>query len=70
MSTAAARMKYPKIRNFYNGEFVDSTANESLEVTSPLDGNLLSQVPMSTTEELNAAVDSARRAFKDGATQP
>ena len=57
-------MKYPKIRNFYNGEFVDSTANESLEVTSPLDGNLLSQVPMSTTEELNAAVDSARRAFK------
>jgi len=64
MSTAAARMKYPKIRNFYNGEFVDSTANESLEVTSPLDGNLLSQVPMSTTEELNAAVDSARRAFK------
>src|SRR5436190_1121642 len=63
MSTAAARMKYPKVRNFYNGEFVDSTANESLEVTSPLDGTLLSQVPMSTNQELNAAVDSAKRAF-------
>ena len=57
-------MKYPKVRNFYNGEFVDSMANESLEVTSPLDGNLLSQVPMSTNGELNAAVDSAQRAFK------
>jgi len=64
MSTAAARMKYPKVRNFYNGEFVDSTANESLEVTSPLDGNLLSQVPMSSNDELNAAVDSAKRAFE------
>src|SRR5438552_8562573 len=64
MSTAAATMKYPKVRNFYNGEFVDSTANESLEVTSPLDGNLLSQVPMSTNPELNAAVDSAKRAFE------
>jgi len=57
-------MKYPKARNFYNGEFVDSTANESLEVTSPLDGNLLSQVPMSSNDELNAAVDSAKRAFE------
>ena len=57
-------MKYPKVRNFYNGEFVDSTANESLEVTSPLDGNLLSQVPMSSNDELNAAVDSAKRAFE------
>src|SRR5436190_13167403 len=64
MSTAAARMKYPKVRNFYNGEFVDSTANESLEVTSPLDGNLLSQVPMSTAEELDAAVESAKAAFE------
>jgi malonate-semialdehyde dehydrogenase (acetylating)/methylmalonate-semialdehyde dehydrogenase len=68
MSTAAARMKYPKIRNFYNGEFVDSTGVESLEVTSPIDGNLLSQVPMSTADELNAAVDQQKRHLQAGAT--
>lgn len=56
-------MKYGKVRNYYNGEFVESPAKEWLDVTSPIDGNLLSQVPMSTREELNAAVDSAKKAF-------
>ena len=47
MSTAAATMKYEKVRNYYDGKFVDSRAGESLDVVSPIDGNLLSQVPMS-----------------------
>jgi malonate-semialdehyde dehydrogenase (acetylating)/methylmalonate-semialdehyde dehydrogenase len=64
MSAAAARMKYPKIKNFYNGRFVESIANDSLDVISPIDGNLLSQVPMSTRTELDAAVDSAKQACK------
>src|SRR6185436_18091549 len=62
MEAATARMKYPKVRNFYNGEFVESRSSESLDVTSPLDGNLLSTVPMSTADELNAAVASAKAA--------
>lgn len=63
MSTAAARMKYPRIKNYYNGEFVDSSSVSDLEVTSPIDGNLLSTVPMSSVDELNAAVASAKAAF-------
>src|SRR5262245_31952849 len=62
MEAATARMKYPKVRNFYNGEFVDSGSSESLDVTSPIDGSLLSTVPMSTGDELNAAVESAKGA--------
>jgi malonate-semialdehyde dehydrogenase (acetylating) / methylmalonate-semialdehyde dehydrogenase len=62
MEAATAKMKYPPVKNFYNGEFVESRASESLEVTSPIDGSLLSKVPMSTAGELDAAVSSARNA--------
>jgi malonate-semialdehyde dehydrogenase (acetylating)/methylmalonate-semialdehyde dehydrogenase len=63
MSTAAASMKYEKVRNFYDGKFVDSRAGELLDVISPIDGNLLSQVPLSPAIELDLAVSSAKAAF-------
>ena len=56
-------MKYSRVKNYYNGQFVESVSAESLDVVSPLDGNLLSQVPMSTIDELNASVASAKNAF-------
>lgn len=55
-------MKYQRVANFYNGEFIDSMSASDLDVISPIDGNLLSSVPMSTTDELNAAVASAKAA--------
>ena len=55
-------MKYERVKNYYNGELVDSTSAGDLDVVSPLDGNLLSTVPMSTADELNAAVASAKKA--------
>ena len=55
-------MKYEKIRNFYNGTFHESSSTENLRVISPLDGNLLSEVPMSSKDELNKAVESAKSA--------
>ncbi len=56
-------MKYEVVKNYYDGKFVESSSTESLEVTSPIDGNLLSKVPMSTVNELNEAVESAKNAF-------
>ncbi len=70
METAIAKMKYQKVRNFYNGEFLESSSGELLDVISPLDGALLSQVPMSSSDELNAAVDSAKRAAEGWAHLP
>jgi len=61
--SAPKSMKYGRVRNYYSGQFVDSSTGDWLDVTSPLDGALLSQVPMSIPEELNAAVDSAKAAF-------
>ncbi len=63
-------MKYQRVKNFYNGEFVDSSSSEDLDVISPLDGNLLSTVPMSTVDELNAAVASAKHAFESWSKLP
>jgi malonate-semialdehyde dehydrogenase (acetylating)/methylmalonate-semialdehyde dehydrogenase len=70
MTTAAATMKYGKVRNYYGGNFKDSNADEWLDVTSPLDGTLLSQVPMSRRSELDAAVESARAAFAGWSSTP
>src|SRR5687768_9447051 len=63
-------MKYEAVKNYYNGEFHESLSSESLDVVSPVDGNLLSTVPMSGTEELNAAVASARAAFESWSKTP
>ncbi|HEX8197710.1 MAG TPA: CoA-acylating methylmalonate-semialdehyde dehydrogenase [Pyrinomonadaceae bacterium] len=63
-------MKYSKVKNFYDGRFVESGSLEALDVISPIDGNLLSQVPMSTAEELNAAVESAQKAFDSWSKLP
>lgn len=61
--SSTAKMKYGRVRNYYGGQFVDSRTSEWLDVTSPLDGALLSQVPMSGRTELDAAVDAAKAAF-------
>jgi len=63
-------MKYEAVKNYYNGEFVESSSAESLDVVSPIDGNLLSKVPMSKVEELNKAVESAKKAFPKWSNLP
>jgi malonate-semialdehyde dehydrogenase (acetylating)/methylmalonate-semialdehyde dehydrogenase len=56
-------MKYPAIQNFINGQFVAAAGERSLMVISPIDGTLLSAVPMSGTADLDKAVKAAQNAF-------
>lgn len=56
-------MKYPIVKNFINGQF-EADARGKLKVISPVDGTLLSEVPMSEAEDLNRAVISAQAAFE------
>lgn len=63
-------MKYPSVKNFYDGKFVDSAASSWLDVISPVDGNHLSKVPMSGANELDAAVASAKAAAPAWAAMP
>lgn len=56
-------MKYSPVQNFIGGKFTDASSSRTLDVISPLDGNLLSKVPMSTVKDLDAAVKAAKAAF-------
>ncbi|OYU84340.1 MAG: methylmalonate-semialdehyde dehydrogenase (CoA acylating) [Flavobacterium sp. BFFFF2] len=56
-------MKYPSIQNYIGGAFVTPITSRTLDVVSPLDGTLLSTVPMSTYADLDSAVQAAQKAF-------
>lgn len=57
-------MKYPIIENIINGEPVRSNGN-LLNVFSPLNGELISQVNMSGKDAVDEAVQTAQDAFPD-----
>ncbi len=63
-------MKYSPVQNYINGKFVDSSSARSLDVVSPIDGNLLSKVPMSTAADLDTAVKAAKAAFPGWSKTP
>ncbi len=56
-------MKYPELRNFIGGEWLATKNMKMLPVNSPLDGTLLTNVPLSGAVELDAAVAAATKAF-------
>lgn len=62
-------MKYPDVRNYVDGSFVKSE-REYIDVMNPSDGSVISRVPLSTHNDLNVAVQSARRAFPGWAATP
>ncbi len=64
----ATAMKYPQLNNYIDGTPV-AADGELLDVVSPLNGSLLSRVPMSNRAELDRAVESAKRAFPAWATK-
>ena len=63
-------MKYSPVQNYIHGKFVPASGSRSLDVVSPVDGNLLSTVPMSSAKDLNAAVDAAKSAFPAWSRMP
>ena len=63
-------MKYSPVQNYINGKFVNASSDKTLEVISPVDGNLLSTVPLSTSQDLDEAVQSAKAAFTTWSKTP
>lgn len=63
-------MKYAPVQNYINGKFVDASSLRTLDVISPIDGNLLSKVPMSTAKDLDDAVKAAKAAFPKWSRMP
>ncbi|MEI8053078.1 MAG: CoA-acylating methylmalonate-semialdehyde dehydrogenase [Bacteroidota bacterium] len=63
-------MKYSKTQNYVNGQFIDSHTNKFLDIVSPLDGKLLSKVPLSSSVDLDNAVTAAKAAFTSWSKTP
>ena len=63
-------MKYPPISNFINGKSTPSNSPRTIDVISPLDGNHLSTVPLSTMADLDDAVNAAKKAFPAWSRMP
>nr|AEO27402.1 methylmalonate semialdehyde dehydrogenase [Pseudomonas sp. 19-rlim] len=54
----------PTVKLLIGGEFVESKTTQWREVVNPATQQVLARVPFATTEEMNAAVASAKQAFK------
>ena len=52
------------INNFINGELVPSNSGKYFDNSSPVDGQVYSQIPDSDTTDINNAVSAAKEAFK------
>jgi malonate-semialdehyde dehydrogenase (acetylating)/methylmalonate-semialdehyde dehydrogenase len=61
MSTAVATSA--QLPHFINGQWVESTASEWLDVSNPATGEVLARVPLAGADEVNKAVEAAAAAF-------
>ncbi|MBU0278240.1 CoA-acylating methylmalonate-semialdehyde dehydrogenase [Gemella sp. zg-1178] len=52
------------LRNYINGEWVESGSGEFLEVTNPATEETIAKVPLSTKEELEHAAEVAKNAYE------
>src|SRR6266851_57510 len=70
MSPIDITTKYPSVRNYIGGTFVEAPGYNHLDVTNPADGSVISRVPLSPAAEVDRAVQAAKRAFPAWSSLP
>jgi malonate-semialdehyde dehydrogenase (acetylating)/methylmalonate-semialdehyde dehydrogenase len=58
------------LRNYINGQWIDSRSEDSLEVRNPATDEVMANVPISTPQEVRDAVDAASAAFEEWRETP
>ena len=53
----------PILKNYINGEWVESSSTDIRDVLNPATGEVIARVPMATVEETEAAIEAAHKAF-------
>jgi len=61
---------YGKLKNYVNGEWVDSETDKFLDVENPSTGEIIAQMPLSTADETKAAVEAAQEAWMEWRETP
>jgi malonate-semialdehyde dehydrogenase (acetylating) / methylmalonate-semialdehyde dehydrogenase len=54
-----------ELENYIDGEWVKSESKEVIDVVNPATQKVLARVPMSTRDEVNRAIESAKEAFPE-----
>jgi len=62
--------KYPDVRNYIGGEFVDGNGARTIDVTNPADGSVISRVPLSGSADVDRAAAAAKAAFPAWSATP
>ena len=62
--------KYAALTNYIGGKNITASGNRWLDVISPSDGNVLSHVPLSTYDDLDLAVETAKTALESWSKMP
>lgn len=52
-----------RVKNYINGEWVEPKTKEYGEVWCPATGDKIGEVPFSTAEDINQAVQAAKKAY-------
>ena len=60
----------PKLSNYRNGAWVESSNKSWLDVINPATEETISEVPLSSSEEVNETVQIASKAFQDWRRTP
>ncbi|MCK5723922.1 MAG: aldehyde dehydrogenase family protein, partial [Gammaproteobacteria bacterium] len=63
-------MTVKRLQNFINGEWIDASTDKFVEIINPARGTVLSEVPMSTKADADAAVKAAQDAYPDWRNTP
>lgn len=58
------------VKNYIDGEWVDSQSNRLSDVHNPATGGVIAKVPLSTADEVNEAVAAAKSAFEEWRETP
>ncbi|XP_078007601.1 methylmalonate-semialdehyde/malonate-semialdehyde dehydrogenase [acylating], mitochondrial isoform X2 [Phascolarctos cinereus] len=53
----------PRVKLFIDGKFVESKSDKWIDIHNPATNEVISRVPKATEAEMNAAVESCKRAF-------
>ncbi|KAJ0966233.1 hypothetical protein J5N97_027371 [Dioscorea zingiberensis] len=60
----------PRVRNLIGGEFIESQSEASIDVINPATQEVVSRVPLTTSEEFKSAVSAAKKAFPQWKNTP
>lgn len=63
-------MGIKKLKNYLDGEWVESPSSEQLPVYNPATGEVIGYVPLSTADEVHRAVAAAKNAFQEWRETP